>query len=124
MKARLIATATAVLAATIATPAWADCIYPKAPDSAPNGATATEAEMIAGMTALKKFDTEINAYLNCLDTEANTRITEAGDHADQVKQIKEVSTKRHNAAIDELQARATEFNAQLRAFKNKGKGKS
>jgi len=122
MKVRLIATAIAVLAATFATPSWAECIYPKAPDSPPNGTTATEAEMIAGMTAFKKYDAEVNAYLNCLTTEANTRISEAGDQQDQVKQIKAMSAKKHNAAIDELQTHADEFNTQLRAFKNKNKG--
>jgi hypothetical protein len=77
--------------------------------------------MIAGMTAFKKYDAEVNAYLSCLDMEANTRISEAGDNADQVKQIKIMSSKKHNAAIDELQARADEFNSQLRAYKTKHK---
>jgi outer membrane protease len=121
MKARLIAIA-AVLAIAAAAPASAECIYPKAPDSAPNGTTATEAEMIAGMTAFKKYDAEVNAYLSCLDMEANTRISEAGDNAEQVKQIKVMSSKKHNAAIDELQVRADEFNSQLRAYKTKHKG--
>jgi hypothetical protein len=122
MKARLIAIATAIFAAAIAMPASADCIYPKAPDSAPNGSTATEAEMVTGMTAFKKYDAEVTAYLSCLDMEANTRITEAGEQPDQVKQIKAMSAKKHNAAIDELQARAEEFNSQLRAYKAKRKG--
>ena len=78
--------------------------------------------MIAGMTAFKKYDADVNAYLSCLDTEANTRITEAGENADQVKQIKIMSSKKHNAAIDELQARAEEFNSQLRVYKSKHKG--
>jgi len=121
MKARFIAIA-AVLAVAVIAPASAECIYPKTPDSAPNGSTATEAEMIAGMTAFKKYDAEVNAYLSCLDMEANTRISEAGDNADQVKQIKLMSSKKHNAAIDELQVRANEFNSQLRAYKTKHKG--
>jgi len=122
MQIRFIAIAAAVLAVIIAVPASAECIYPKAPDSAPNGSTATEAEMIAGMTAFKKYDAEVTAYLSCLDMEANTRISEAGDNADQVKQIKLMSSKKHNAAIDELQVRADEFNSQLRAYKTKHKG--
>jgi fumarate hydratase class II len=121
MKVRLIAIAAAVLAVAAAVPASAECIYPKSPDSPPNGTTATESEMIAGMTAFKKYDAEVNAYLSCLDMEANTRISEAGDNADQVKQIKIMSSKKHNAAIDELQARADEFNSQLRAYKTKHK---
>lgn len=122
MNRRLTAIA-AVLAAgfALAAPAHAECAYPKAPDSTPNGSTATEAEMIAGMQAFKKYDAEITAYLKCLDEEANARIVQAGDNADQVKQIKAIAAKKHNAAIDELQARADEFNAQLRAYKAKQK---
>lgn len=121
MKARLIAIAAAVLAAAVAVPASAECIYPKAPEAAPNGSTATEAEMIAGMTVFKKYDAEVNAYLSCLDMETNTSITEAGENADQVKKLKIMSSQKHNAAIDELQARADEFNSQLRAYKTKHK---
>jgi hypothetical protein len=123
MKARVTAVAAAVIASfCMSANVWADCVYPKAPDSPPNGTSATEPEMIAGMQAFKKYDAEVNAYLNCLDLEANTRITEAGDNADQIKQIKAMAAKKHNAAIDELQARADEFNSQLRAYKTKHKG--
>ena len=122
MKVRVFAIAAAAAAvATFSATASADCIYPKTPDSAPNGSTATEDEMVAGMKAFKKYDAEVNAYLSCLDMEASSRITEAGDNADQVKQIKLMAAKKHNAAIDELQARADEFNAQLRAYKTKHK---
>jgi fumarate hydratase class II len=122
MKARLIAIAAAVaVGIALSASASAECIYPKAPDSAPNGSTATEPEMIAGMQAFKKYDAEVNAYLSCLDLEANTRITAAADNADKVKQIKEMSAKKHNAAIDELQVHADEFNSQLRAYKTKKK---
>ena len=122
MKSRMTAMAAALAAGlALAAPAFADCAYPKAPESAPNGSTATEAEMIAGMQAFKKYDADITAYLKCLDEEANARILEAGDNADQVKQIKAMTAKKHNAAIDELQARADEFNTQLKAYKAKPK---
>lgn len=120
MKARILALA-AVCATAMAAPTWADCVYPKTPDSPPNGSTATETEMVAGVTAFKKYNADVTAYLDCLDAETNTRITEAGDKADQVKQIKAMSNKKHNAAIDELEARAAEINSQVRAFKAKQK---
>jgi precorrin-2 methylase len=120
MKARIFALATLCLAG-MSTPTWADCVYPKTPDSPPNGSTATETEMVAGVTAFKKYNAEVTAYLECLDTETNARITEAGDKADQVKQIKAMSNKKHNAAIDELEARAADINSQVRAFKAKQK---
>lgn len=122
MKARLIAIATAIVAAAFVAPASAECVYPKAPTSTPNGDTATEAEMIAGMTAIKKYDAEVQAYLGCLDTEAAARITEAGDKADQVKQIKAMNDKKQSAALRELHTSADEFNVQLKAYKAKQKG--
>jgi hypothetical protein len=122
MKVRLIAIASAIAAAVaISTPAAADCAYPKSPDSAPNGTTATEAEMIAGKQAYDKYQNDVNSYLECLDKEANDRAAAVKDNADQVKQIKSMANKKHDAAIDELQARAEEFNSQLRAYKNKHK---
>jgi hypothetical protein len=73
------------------------------------------------MQAFKQYNADITAYVKCLDDEANARIVEAGDNADVVKRIKSVTTTRHNAAIDELQSRADDFNAQLKAFKAKQK---
>jgi hypothetical protein len=37
--------------------------------------------------------------------------------ADQVAQIKAIQAKRHNAAVDELEAHAARFNEQVKAFK-------
>ena len=101
--------------------ASAECTYPTTPDAPPNGNTATEAEMLAGREALMKYQTEVNTYLGCLDKETQARIAEAGDNAEQINQIKAVTAKKHNAAVDELQARAARFNHELRAYKNKGK---
>jgi hypothetical protein len=119
MKVTHFVFAAALLTASVG--AHAECVYPKSPDAAPNGSTATEPEMLAGREALMKYQTEVNAYLECLDKEAQARIAEAGDNAEQVKQIKAMAGKKHNAAVEELSARAGEFNQQLRAYKNKGK---
>jgi hypothetical protein len=123
MKLRILAaTAAMVATAAFAMPAAADCAYPKSPSAIPDGATATEAEMLAGMTEFKRYDAEINAYLACLDKQTQARVSETSE-PEQANQIKAVSTKRHNAAIDELQAHADEFNAQLKAYKSKAKPK-
>jgi hypothetical protein len=121
MKARSIAIGTAIFAATIAASASAECPYPKAPHSAPNGSKATEAEMIAGMTAIKNYDTEVQAYIACLDTEATARIAEAGDKTDQVSPIKAMNDKKQSAALKDLHSHADDFNAQLKAYKAKQK---
>ena len=99
--------------------AHAECIYPKAPSSIPDGATATEQEMITGMKEVKEYNAQVTAYLNCLDMEMQARLDAAGADApaDQVAQIKAIQAKRHNAAVDELEAHAARFNEQVKAFK-------
>jgi hypothetical protein len=103
--------------------AGAECLYPKAPTNIPNGATATEAEMVSAMKEVKDYNNNVTAYLSCLDMEMQARIDAAGADApaDQIAQIKAITAKRHNAAIEELEANANHFNDQVKAFKNKGK---
>ncbi|HET7922549.1 MAG TPA: hypothetical protein VFM15_07330 [Gammaproteobacteria bacterium] len=99
--------------------AQAECIYPKAPASIPDGSTATEQEMITGMKAIKEYNTEVTAYLSCLDMELQARIDALGADApaDQVAQVKAIQAKRHNAAVDELESHAARFNEQVKTYK-------
>lgn len=108
--------------AALSTPAMADCTYPKAPGSAPNGSTATEGEMSASQQAFGQYQKDMNAYLACLDKEADNSVAALGDkpeNAKQIKQIKSMATKRYNSAVNELEARAKELNTQVRAYNAK-----
>lgn len=104
--------------------AQAECVYPQAPPALPDGKTATEAEMVAGMQAVKAYDKAVNDYLSCLDTEKQANLDSIGPEAskDQIKQINSMHSKKHNAAVQELEARAANFNEQVRAFKGRSKG--
>lgn len=101
----------------------AECVYPRAPSSMPDGATATEQDMIEGMKAVKDYNSQVTGYLNCLDMEMQARIDAAGADApaDQITQIKAIQTKRHNAAVEELEAHAARFNEQVKAYKSREK---
>jgi hypothetical protein len=101
----------------------AECVYPKAPANMPDGATATEEQMVAGMKAIKEYNGQVTAYLSCLEMEMNARIEAAGPDApaDQVAQIKAIHTKRHNAAVEELEANAARFNEQVKTYKARDK---
>ncbi len=103
--------------------ASADCAYPKAPGNAPDGLTATEQEMLEGMRAVKDYNQRVTAYLECLEAEKNERIEAAGPDAppDQIAQIKTIHSKRHNAAVEELEAHAARFNEQVKVYKERGK---
>jgi hypothetical protein len=103
----------AAFAFMFACSAQADCAFPKAPATIPDGKTATEEEMVAAMTAFKTYNEEVNAFGKCLDQE--TRDKAAGTA--QLMQLKTMQTKKLNAAMDELQAKAKLFNEQVRIFK-------
>lgn len=106
---------TAVVAfAAFSFQAHAECAYPKAPTSIPDGKTASEPEMIAAMNAFKAYNEQVSAFGNCLDEEVKSA---AGGNAMAIKTMK---AKKIAAAQDELQARAKEFNEQVRVFKARG----
>ena len=84
----------------------------------PDGTSATEAEMIAGQKAVKKFMADMDIYLECLDTEKNEAAVE-GEDAEITAQREAITVKRHNAGVDELERMAAAFNEQVRAYKNR-----
>lgn len=113
------ATCIALLTLGLSTLAHAECTYPKIPSAAPNGATATETELVAAVKDMKRFDTEINAYTACIDEEASAQIAAGGKilSDDDSKKIKTEAAQKHNSSVDDLQKRANELNAQITIFK-------
>ena len=107
--------AAAIAVAAFSMSAQAECAYPKAPASIPNGATASESEMIAAMQAFKTYDAEVKSYGACLEQE--TKDKAAGTA--QLMQLKTMQTKKLNAAVAELEDKAKAFNEQVRTFKAK-----
>ena len=103
--------------------AHAECVYPKAPASIPDGKTATEEEMLSGMRAVKDYNAQVTAYLNCLDMQMQTDISAAGTEAppETLAQIKAINAKRHNAAVEELESHAARFNEQVKVYKGRDK---
>jgi hypothetical protein len=102
-----------VIAFAFASGAQADCAFPKAPASIPDGKTASEQDMVAAMSAFKAYNEEVTAFGQCLEQE--TKDKAAGTA--QLMQLKTMQTKKLNAAVDELQTKAKLFNEQVRAFK-------
>jgi hypothetical protein len=109
----------AALAIGFGMPAYAECAYPKSPAAAPNGDTASKDEMFTAMNALKKYNVDVDEYLGCLEKDAAARIAEVGADSPQAQQVRSVLDKRASAARGELEARAAEFNSQLRAYNRK-----
>jgi hypothetical protein len=95
--------------------AHADCPYPKAPASIPNGSSASEPEMVAAMQAFKTYNEEVKAFQACLDGESKEKAASGG----QTMQFKSMQAKKLAAAVDELESKAKAFNEQVRIFKSK-----
>jgi len=97
--------------------AWATCIYPRAPERVPDGKTAGYDEMAAAQQAVQKFNEDVNAYNACLDMEMRS-LEQSGlyDEA-RLVELRAMQAKKNNAAVDEVQAIADQFNEQLRIFK-------
>jgi hypothetical protein len=98
------------------------CTYPRAPDSIPDGATASKEQMIAAKNDVSRYNTDMNAYLDCIKKEidaATPKDPSKLSPADKKKaddQLK-ILTQKNNAAVDELQALVGRFNEQLKAYK-------
>lgn len=101
--------------------AAAECAYPKKPVDPPNGAKASQEEMVAAMKATRQFDADVKAYQACLDSETETMLNDLGNKAtaDDIKRIKDKQSLKANTAYEEAAKVAEAFNVQLRAFKTK-----
>jgi hypothetical protein len=98
------------------------CTYPRAPDSIPDGKTASKEQMIAAKNDVSRYNTDMNAYLDCIKQEIDaatpkdpTKLS-AADKKKSDEQLK-ILTQKNNAAVDELQALVGRFNEQLKAYK-------
>ena len=99
----------------------AACVYPQPPQSFPNGSKATKEEMVAAMGQVKEYSKAVQeTYLPCLEAEKNESAAALDNMDPEFTQkkaaIDEVHAKKHNAALDELQAVAERWSTELKAY--------
>ncbi len=92
--------------------AQAACQYP-ATVNIPDGAQASREELEAAHRHVTRYMRDMEAYLACLDKEVAALPEEQ-----RTAEVKALHTRRHNSAIDAMEAVAADFNAQLRASKS------
>src|SRR5882672_1471020 len=117
---------TLVFALGIVARAQATCTYPHSPEVPPDGNTATKEQMVAAAQDFKRYNGEMNSYLDCLklEIEANTPKDPKKLTSDEKKKADEqqkILVQKNNAAVDELQAVVGHFNEQLKIFKARPK---
>ena len=93
--------------------ALSDCLYPKMKMDIPNGSTATMEEMVAAQNNFNGYNADMNAYLECLDDELSKISEDFEGYAD----IKSHSDSKYNAAVEQLQEAAEEWNQAVRGYK-------
>lgn len=108
--------------------AHAACVYPQAPQSLPNGSKATKEEMLAAQADVKEYSKNVQeVYLPCLEQEKTESIAALdnmdAEYTQKKTAIDAVHAKKHNAALDELQATAGRWSDELKAFKAAGEKK-
>ena len=100
---------------------FAACTYPRAPAQLPDGATATQEDMIAGQKEVKQFMSDMDVYLKCVDEESPP--APKGKLTDEQKKEQDarekVRVQKHNAAVSDEDAVADRFNTQLHIWKDR-----
>jgi hypothetical protein len=115
---------TLVFVLGMAAHAQAACVYPPSPAAPPDGNTATRDEMLAAKHDFDRYNSDMNAYLDCLNLEMSTAAVPkdaklSADEKKKAAQEQNVLVQKHNAAVDELKSIVDRFNEQLRIFKAK-----
>lgn len=98
------------------------CDYPARVDNVPDGNTATRDEMIAGKKAVQSYLAEMEEYLSCIEAEEAQAVIAMGAVDDETKRQRKITfDKKYNAAVEEMNVVAEQFNIQLRAYNAKRK---
>ncbi len=127
MKPALLAAVVPVMLASAGlAQAQSACVYPQAPQSFPDGASASKDEMLATQATIKTYQTAVEqTYLPCLETEKSESLAklDAADEAYEQKKtaLEEIHAKKHNAALDELQAVADRWKEEITEYKARDK---
>lgn len=100
-------------------PAAFACDYPNRVD-VPDGSTASKEEMIEGQRGIKAYMSAMEEYLSCIETAEQETVAGADDLDEATKQQRiQMYNKKYNAAVDEMNLVAEEFNMQVRTYKER-----
>lgn len=117
---RLMKTAISVALLLVAQGALA-CDYPQRID-VPNGATSSKEDMIAGQKSVKAYMAMMEAYLACIEADEAQAVLGLGEiDEDTKRQRADMFNKKYNAAVEEMNLVAEEFNMQVRAYKDRNR---
>ena len=93
------------------------CDYPERV-SIPNGTVATKDEMVAGQRGVKKYMLDMEEYLDCI-AEDDEKLRAGIENPDLLVEAQrdEMLVKKHNAAVEEMEKLAADYNEAVRTYK-------
>ena len=96
------------------------CDYPER-IKIPDGASASKQDMLDGQRGVKKFVADMEIYLDCIvEEEKAARAAIADLQPEDEQQREDKLNKKYNAAVDEMERLAAQFNAEVRIYKERG----
>lgn len=107
------------IALTIGIQSALACEYPERV-TIPNGTTATKEEMLDGQRGVKAYVANMEAYLECIvDEEKQARALIENLSPEDEQQREDMLNKKYNAAVDEMERTAAQFNVEVQAYRAK-----
>lgn len=95
------------------------CDYPDR-ISLPNGATAAKEDMLAAQKQVKAFVSSMEVYMECIVEEEKLARLVMGNLSSKVEaQREEMLNKKYNAAVDEMETVAANFNSEVQDYKKR-----
>ena len=89
----------------------------------PNGSTATKDDMLTGQRGVKAYVGDMEAYLECIVEEEKVAVARMDEmEPEEEQQRQDLMNKKYNAAVDEMERVAAQFNAEVQAYKAKDEG--
>lgn len=105
------------IASLIFAPLVFACDYPERADL-PNGATASKDDMLAGQKTVKNYMSTMEEYLTCLEKDEKNAVAALDELSDEDRASRDTAfTKKYNAAVEEMELIAAQFNEEVRAYK-------
>jgi len=99
------------------------CDYPEK-ISIPDGNSATKLEMVTTMNNVKAWVKAIEDYQICIEKEEQSSLALLKINGELTREVttnvQDLTTRKFNAAVEDLEKTSAEFNAQVRAFNAKG----
>ena len=89
----------------------------------PNGGTAVKEDMLKGQRDVKTYVDAMEIYLECIVEEEKLARSAMEDMKPEDEQQREdAMNKKYNAAVDEMERIAAQFNAEVQAYRAKDNG--